>query len=93
MQDHPNPGAPPSVPPRDSADHEAQRWVLLELVTDPPAGGDDINRLADVLRERPDRIAAAVDALVAVGLATRDGHSVRATAAALRFDALWPAGG
>jgi hypothetical protein len=38
---------------------------------------------------RPD-VEAAVDALVAAGLALREGDNVRPTAAALRFDALWP---
>jgi hypothetical protein len=67
-----------------------QRWLLLELVTAPPADGDEISKLALGLKELDDDVAAAVDALVAVGLAIRDGNRVRATAAALCFDELWP---
>jgi hypothetical protein len=90
MQDHPNPGAPSSAPSPDSVEHRVQRWVLLELVTAPPPNGDDVDKLAYGLDElRPD-VEAAVRALVDVGLAVRDGQCVRATAAALRFDALWP---
>jgi hypothetical protein len=90
MQDHPNPGAPSGAPSPDSLEHRVQRWVLLELVTAPPVDGDKIDGLAYGLDElRPD-VEAAVRALVDVGLAERDGDSVRATPAALRFDALWP---
>jgi hypothetical protein len=91
MQDHPNPGAPSGAPSPGSAAHRVQRWVLLELVTVPPADGDELDKLACGLHElRPD-VETAVQALVEVGLAERDGQSVRATPAALRFDALWPA--
>jgi hypothetical protein len=90
MQDHPNPGAPSGVPSPGSVEHRVQRWVLLELVTAPPPDGDELDKLAYGLDElRPD-VEAAVRALVDVGLAERDGESVRATPAALRFDALWP---
>lgn len=90
MQDHPNSGAPSGAPSPGSIEHRVQRWVLLELVTAPPADGDELDKLAYGLDElRPD-VEAAVQALVEVGLAERDGQSVRATAAALRFDALWP---
>ena len=90
MQDHPNPGAPHDAPSRGSLEHRVQRWVLLELVTVPPPEGDDISKMAFGLKElRPD-VEAAVDALVAAGLALRQGDNVRPTAAALRFDALWP---
>jgi hypothetical protein len=67
-----------------------QRWVLLELVTTPPPEGDEIAKLAWGLRELHPDVDAAVDALVAVGLAVREGDRVRATPAALRFDVLWP---
>jgi hypothetical protein len=65
--------------------------VLLELVTSPPPDGDDVPRLAAVLQEPRRHAEAAVEVLVDVGLATRDGRVVRATPAAMRFDALWPA--
>jgi hypothetical protein len=91
MQDHPNPAGPSSALPPGSLEHRVQRWVLLELVTAPPPDGDELDDLAYGLDElRPD-VEAAVRSLVDVGLAERDGQRVRATAAALRFDALWPA--
>jgi hypothetical protein len=90
MQDHPNPGGPSGAPTPGSVEHRVQRWVLLELVTAPPVDGDELDGLAYGLDElRPD-VEGAVRALVDVGLAERDGQRVRATAAALRFDALWP---
>ena len=90
MQDHPNLGPRSGLPSPGSLEHRVQRWVLLELVTVPPPEGADISRMAFGLKElRPD-VEAAVDALVEAGLAARDGDTVRPTAAALRFDALWP---
>ncbi len=90
MQDHPNPGAPSGAPSPQSVQHRVQRWVLLELVTAPPPERDAIAKLAWGLRELEADVEAAVDALVHAGLATRDGDRVRPTAAALRFDDLWP---
>jgi hypothetical protein len=91
MQDHPNPRAPSGAPCPGSVEYRVQRWVLLELVTAPPPDGDELDGLIYGLDElRPD-VEAAVQALVDVGLAERDGRCVRASAAALRFDALWPA--
>ena len=76
MQDHPNPGAPSGAPCPGSLEHRVQRWVLLELVTVPPPEGDDISKMAFGLKElRPD-VEAAVDALVAAGLAAREGDTV-----------------
>jgi hypothetical protein len=89
MQDHPNPGAPQGASSPDSVQHRVQRWVLLELVTAPPPEGDAIAKLALGLKELEADVEAAVDALVAAGLAVRDGDRVRPTAAALRFDELW----
>jgi hypothetical protein len=67
-----------------------QRWVLLELVTVPPVEGDEISKLAFGLKELVPDVQAAVDELVAAGLAVRDGDRVHATPAALRFHQLWP---
>jgi hypothetical protein len=90
MQDHPNPGAPSGAPSPGSVEYRVQRWVLLELVTASLSEGDGLDRLAFGLKElRPD-VEAAVRALVDVGLAEFDGDMVRASAAALRSDALWP---
>jgi hypothetical protein len=88
MQDHPNSGGSSDAPNPDSVEHRVQRWVLLELVTSPPPEADEIDRLAFGVSELRADVEAAVDALVGVGLAERDGQMVRATAAALRFDAL-----
>jgi hypothetical protein len=78
MQDHPNPGAAVGAVSPGSLEHRVQRWVLLELVTQPPPEGDDISKMAFGLKElRPD-VEAAVDALVAAGLAAQEGDkSVR----------------
>jgi hypothetical protein len=88
MQDHPNPRGPSGAPSPGSVEHRVQRWVLLELVTAPPPEGDDIDRLAFGVSELRADVEAAVRALIDVGLAERHGQRVRATAAALRFDAL-----
>jgi hypothetical protein len=90
MQDHPNPGAPSGASSPESVQHRVQHWVLLELVTAPPPQGDEIAKLAWGLDELQAEVDAAVGALVEAGLAVRDGERVRATAAALRFDELWP---
>jgi hypothetical protein len=90
MQDHPNPGAPSGASSPTELERRVQRWLLLELVTAPPPEGDEIAKLAWGLKELEADVTAAVDALVAVGLAVRDGDCVRATPAALRFDELWP---
>jgi hypothetical protein len=88
MQDHPNPEAPSSAPSPGSVEHRVQRWMLLELVTSPPPEGDEIDRLAYGISELRADVEAAVQALVDAGLAERQGQRIRATAAALRFDAL-----
>jgi hypothetical protein len=64
--------------------------VLLELVTSPPPEGDDIGKIASSLDELRSDVEAAVSELIDSGLATRDVDTVRATPAALRFEALWP---
>jgi hypothetical protein len=90
MQDDPIAGSPDDDPaPRHR--HQLKRWLLLELVTYPPAEGDDLEYLTRTLKEQRPHVEAAVDDLVRDGLAERDGARVRASAAAWRFDALWPA--
>jgi hypothetical protein len=71
--------------------HQLKRWLLLELVSYPPADGDDLEYLTRALEDDPAHVRAAVDDLVSDGLAERDGDRVRASTAAWRFDALWPA--
>jgi hypothetical protein len=83
-------GVPPGVPVPVGHDRELQRWLLLELVSIPPADGDHIDYLAHALEESRAAVEAAVDELVTVGLAVRDGERVHASAAAWRFEVLWP---
>lgn len=90
MQDHPNPGGPSGAPSHGSIEHRVERWVLLELITAPLSERDGIDRLAFSTRELRSDIEAAVGALVDSRLVARDGDMVRATAAAVRFDAIWP---
>jgi len=80
----------PVAPAAGTLANQAQRLVLLEVVVDPPARGD---RLADLPR-RLDlpafAIHDAVAALERAGLVDRHGALIRASAAALYFEALWP---
>jgi hypothetical protein len=90
MQHQPICGPPEAAPPFGSPAHDIQRQLLLELVTSPPPSGDELQRLARALGGSGREIEAAVQALVDAGLAERDGDTVRASTAALRFEALWP---
>jgi hypothetical protein len=90
MQDDPT-AVPPSGDPPAPHRHQLKRWLLLELVSYPPAEGDDLEYLTRTLQEQRPHVQAAVDDLVRDGLAKRDGVRVRASTAAWRFDALWPA--
>jgi hypothetical protein len=90
MQDDPIAGSPDGDPPPRHR-HQLKRWLLLELVSYPPAEGDDLEYLTRTLKEQRLHVEAAVDDLVRDGLAERDGAQVRASTAAWRFDALWPA--
>jgi hypothetical protein len=89
MQDDPIPRPTSGDPPPHR--HQLKRWLLLELISYPPAEGDDVEYLARTLEEPRRHVEAAVDDLVSDGLAERDGVRVRASTAAWRFDALWPA--
>ena len=66
----------------------AQRALLLELVVDAPPGGDAVGELPGRLGHSPPAIDAAIADLCALGLVARDAGFVRATPAALRFEAL-----
>lgn len=70
--------------------YEDQRRLILELVVDPPRRGDDPRALAAALRRPPAAIEDAAAALARAGLAERHAGRVRASAAALAFEALWP---
>jgi predicted transcriptional regulator len=73
-----------------TAAFDDQRLLLLELLVDPPADGDAIAELAVVLDRPADAVAAASAALARAGLAESAGDRVRASPAALAFEALWP---
>ena len=90
MQDHPIDGRADGAPTAPGRDHELKRWLLFELVCSPPVDGDDLDYLARALNEPRPPVEAAVDGLVADGLAERDGDRVRASTAAWGFEALWP---
>lgn len=70
--------------------NDAERLLLLELVVDPPTRGDTTDQLAARLQIPLDTIDRAAETLAGSGLAVRDGDVIRASPAALRFDALWP---
>jgi hypothetical protein len=74
--------------PRLAHHHQLKRWLLLELVSYPPVGGDSLESLARTLKEQRFHVESAVADLVADGLAERHGERVRASTAAWRFDAL-----
>ncbi len=86
MHDHPSSGRSADADRFD----EVQRRLLLELVVDPPEAGDRVHDLAARLRESPRAVAGAAAALAADGLAQLEDDVVRASRAALRFEALWP---
>jgi hypothetical protein len=90
MQDHPIDGASGGARERLDHHHQLKRWLLLELASSPPAAGDDLDYLAAALKDNRSHVESAVEALVADGLADREGECVRASLAAWRFDALWP---
>jgi hypothetical protein len=90
MQDHPTDGRADGARSAPGQDDELKRWLLFELVCSPPAEGDHLDYLARALKEKRTQVEAAVDALVADGLAERDADFVRASTAAWRFEALWP---
>ena len=70
---------------------EDQRRLLLELVVDPPPHGDRVEELATALGSSAAAVGKAAAALAGAGLAERHGDRVRASLAALAFEALLPA--
>ncbi len=78
-------------PPPGSREHHLQRMALVELLTAPPPGRDDLPGLAARCREPLREMRRAVDALVAAGLAERAGDVAWATVPALHFEALFMA--
>jgi hypothetical protein len=90
MHGHHNGGSPLRVPSPGSLEYTAQRLVLLELVVDPPSGGDRFEELCDAVGLADVDAGGAVAALVAVGLAERRAGVVLASPAAHYFEHLWP---
>jgi hypothetical protein len=88
MHDHPNQGPLSPAPRPGTPARRVQRAVLLELVTSPPANGDIVAVLPTQLDEPAAFVNAAIDALVAVGLAHLHRDRVSASAAALRVEDL-----
>jgi hypothetical protein len=89
MQDH-RTGWPAHIGAPGTSQYEDQRALLLELVVDPPPGGEPIALVARRLGRPSAAIAAAAAALVRSGLLARAPGGVRATPAAQAFEALWP---
>jgi hypothetical protein len=91
MRFHHNPdSAPGAASFATERDDDDERRVLLELVTDPPPGGEDRAALSARLGLPRRRVVTALARLSAAGLVDVTGDLVRPTAAARRFDALWP---
>lgn len=91
MHDHRTPRRPRHVASPDTPAFAAERLLLLEIVADPPPEGDDLAQLAGRLQVPPVQLEAAARSLVAAGLAQlADGSVIRASEAAMTFDALWP---
>lgn len=90
MHHHRSPRRPPHVASPDTPAFDAQRLLLLEIVADPPPEGDDLSRLASRLQLPRASLETAGQALVAAGLAELATGTIRASEAALSFDALWP---
>ena len=90
MQHQPMCGPPEAAPPYGSPTHDIQRQLLLELVTHATAGWRRMDRLARALGATRREIEAAVRTWSTPVWPSATATRVRASAAALRFEALWP---
>jgi hypothetical protein len=90
MHGHGNGGRPLRLPYPSSLQYTAQRLVLLELIVDPPTGGDRFEDLCETLGLADVDADAAVSALTAAGLAGRRTHVVFASITARYFEHLLP---
>ena len=75
-----------------SREFEHQRYLLLELVTQPPGRRDEFAYFARVLRIPSEAVESAADVLVALGLAVRAGRRLSPTPSARAVDWFWPLG-
>jgi hypothetical protein len=90
MHGHPNGGPPLRLPDPGSLEYSAQRLVLLELVVDPPATGDQLDALCETIGLADVDALDAIEALTRTGLVERRAGVVLATRAARYFEHLWP---
>lgn len=90
MHGNRNGGPPLRLPDPASLQYTAQRLVLLELVVDPPAGGDRFDELCEAIELADVDAHEALAALAAAGLADQGADVVLASPAARYFEHLWP---
>lgn len=90
MQDHRSPRWPEAIAPPGTAAYDDQRLLMLELLVDPPAGGDRLDALTARLERSAPALRDAARALAGAGLATVHRGRIAATPAAIALDALWP---
>ena len=87
---HSHRSAPCGVARPGTVEFEAQRLLLLELLVDPPPGGDPLGRLAQTLRLGMRDLRAAAVTLERSGLAQMRDERLEPSPTARAFDALWP---
>jgi hypothetical protein len=90
MQDHRSPRWPAPIATPGTAAFDDQRLLILELLVDPPDGGDRFEALSVTLVRSVPALRRAAVALARAGLATVERDRVMASPAAVAFDALWP---
>jgi hypothetical protein len=90
MQDHRSPGWPEAIAAPGTTAYDDQRLLMLELLVDPPAGGDRLEALSSRLERGVPALRDAARALAGAGLATVSRDRIAATPVAVALDALWP---
>jgi hypothetical protein len=90
MQDHRSPHWPAPIASPGTSAFDDQRLLILELLVDPPAGGDRFDALSATLGRSVPDLRRAAAALARAGLASVERDRVMASPAAVAFDALWP---
>jgi hypothetical protein len=83
---------PDGVAPYDTARHEHQRRVILELAVTPPVAGDHLDDLARTLAIARPALDHAAAGLIVAGLAERRGERLFPTLPTRALDTLWPLG-
>ena len=90
MHDHRSDAWRDAIAAPGTSAFEHQRLLLLELVVDPPAGGERIADLAVALELPRAAVRTAAAGLVRAGLAELARGRLCASAPAQAFEALWP---